>query len=64
MTEEKKFIKAPGCAKYKGDVTKDVLGTLMGPTTFGTYVGAFQAEYDETTDITTVKFEAVTGVPQ
>lgn len=56
---EPEFHKAPGKAKYKGDVSQEVLGQIMGPTTYNTFLGAFQAEYDEATDTTTVLFQTV-----
>jgi hypothetical protein len=64
MSDEKKFYKAPGNAKYKGDVSKDVLGQVMGPTTYGSFMGAFQASYDEASDTTTVLFHTLTGDEQ
>lgn len=50
---------ARGNAKYKGDVSKSVLGQLMGPTTYGSVLMATQATYDEDTDTTTVTFSTV-----
>lgn len=57
--EEPKLYPARGSAKYRGDLSVSVLGQMMGPTTYGTYLMATQANYDETTDTTTVRFSTV-----
>lgn len=52
-------MKVPGKAKYRGDVSKSVVGNVMGPTTYGSLVKACEAEYNPETNLTTVLFENV-----
>lgn len=45
---------------YEGDLTKDVIGRIMGPDKFGAYYEAIRAEYIFRTDMTRVKFRPLT----
>lgn len=45
-----------GQATYPGDVTGRIVGRVMGPTTFGTWVIATDAAHDGRVDRTTVTF--------
>lgn len=53
-------MRVPGSATYAGDVRKDVVGKVMGPLTYGGYITAEEANYDEKTDRTTVFFHNTT----
>jgi hypothetical protein len=48
-----------GLANYKGD-QRELVGALRGPTTYGTYVMAVDAEFDFQANLTTVRFEHLT----
>lgn len=45
-----------GHANYPGPGALDIVGELLGPTTYGTHVVAEHAAYDSTTDTTRVRF--------
>jgi hypothetical protein len=49
-------VRAPGSATYRGKVLEDVLGQVMGPTTYGTYLIATSVTYDYASDTTRVTF--------
>jgi hypothetical protein len=46
---------APGALIYEGDLTRDVLGQVMGPTTYGSLVVAVSATYEPSLDQTVVR---------
>lgn len=55
-----KRIKAPGNAKYRGDLSHTIVGKVLGPTTFHTFLTAVEASYDADADQTTVWFSQST----
>lgn len=46
-----------GFLNYRGDVTKDAVGQVVGPNTFGEFLTAVEATYDPEADKTRVGFD-------